>query len=205
MKPNWVTLNKTSGTGGTETVNISAMGNMGGERESQIVAKTAGGVQAALNIAQAGVPIVGAVRIYNDTSPIVYGVSFDQNYGISYPLINYITGGGSGASTAAFTPSFNIDAKYIHDVLNYLADTYPDDMWDETAPSLHIRWPIGSGEDSIVYSKPIPETGRISFEPSGGTPITGLHIHDGSDIALSLQNSIESIYVDLYRIHFSDL
>lgn len=205
MKPNWVTLDRTSGTEGVETVNISAMGNMGKERKSQMVAKTANGAEATLNIAQAGVPIVGAVRIFNDTSPIIHSVSFDQNYGISYPRMSYITGGGSKASTAAFTPSFNIDAKYIHDVLNYLADTYPDDMWDKTAPSLHIRWPTGSGEDSIVYSKPIPETGRISFEPSGGTPITGLHIHDGSDIALSLQNSIESICVDLYKIHFSDL
>lgn len=205
MKPNWVTLDRTSGTGGVETVNISAMGNMGEERKSQMVAKTANGAEATLNIAQAGVPIVGAVRIYNDTSPIINGSEFMQNYGISYPVIYYITGGGSGTKTAAFSAEFNIDAKYIHDVVNYLADTYPNDGWDRNAPNLVIRWPTPLGEDDIAgYPDSIPETGRISFIP-GNFPTTNLHIHDGSDIALSLQNSTESIYVDLYRIHFSDL
>ncbi len=204
MKPNWITLDKTSGTEGVETVNISAMGNMGEERKSQMVAKTANGVQATLNIAQAGVPIVGAVRIYGDTSPLIYGVSFDQNYGISYPLIRYITGGGSGARTAALSAYFNIDAKYIHDVVNYLADTYPDDHWDNTDPWLLIRWPTPEGQDTVTYTKSIPETGRIYFE-QGSSPVTNLHIHDGSDIAVSVANLPESIYVDLYRIHLSDL
>lgn len=203
MKPDWITLDKTSGTEGVETVNISAMGNMGEERTSQIVAKTANGVQATLNIAQAGVPIVGAVRIYNDTSSIINGSEFMQNYGISYPVIYYITEGGSGTSSAAFSAEFNIDAKYIHDVVNYLADTYPNNGWDRDAPNLVIRWPTPLGEeDNTEYPKYIPETGRISFNPN---PFVNLHIHDGSDIALSLKNSTESIYVDLYRIHFSDL
>lgn len=202
MKPNWVTLDKTSGTEGVETVNISAMGNMGGERKSQMVARTANGVQATLNIAQAGVPIVGAVRIYRDTSPVINGVTFGQNYGISYPVINYITGGGSGANTTAFSAYFNIDAKYIHDVVNYLADTYPNDGWD--APSLVIRWPTPTGNDEARYTKSLPETGRIYFE-QGSSPATNLHIHDGSDIAVSVVNTEETIYVDLYRIHLSDL
>lgn len=204
MKPNWVTLDKTSGTEGVETVNISAMGNMGGERKSQIVARTADGVQATLNIAQAGAPIVGAVRIYNDTSPVINGVDFSQNYGISYPVINYITGGGSGANTTTFSAYFNIDAKYIHDVVNYLADTYPNDGWDKNAPYLVMRWPTPIGDDEAGYTKSIPETGRIYFE-QGSSPATNLHIHDGSDIAVSVVNTEETIYVDLYRIHLSDL
>lgn len=180
------------------------MGNMGGERKSQMVAKTANGAEATLNIAQAGVPIVGAVRIYHDTSPLIYGVTFDQNYGISYPLINYITGGGSGASTALLSAYFNIDAKYIHDVVNYLADTYPDDHWDKTDPWLVIRWPTPEGQNTVTYTKSIPETGRIYFE-QGSSPVINLHIHDGSDIAVSVCNLTKSIYVDLYRIHLSDL
>lgn len=204
MKPNWITLDKTSGTEGVETVNISAMGNMGGERKSQMVAKTADGAEATLNIAQAGVPIVGAVRIYNDTIPVILGVDFAQNYGISCPEIRYLTGKGSGASSAAFSADFNIDAKYIHDVVNYLADTYPDDHWDKTDPWLVIRWPTPNGQDTATYSPTIPETGRISFAP-GNFPATNLHIHDGSDIALSVCNLTASIYVDLYRIHLSDM
>lgn len=203
MKPNWVTLSKTSGTEGVETVNISAMGNMGGERKSQMVAKTANGAEATLNIAQAGVPIVGAVRIYQDISPLINGVTFSQNYGISYPEIRYVADGASGES-ATFSAEFNIDAKYIHDVVNYLADTYPDDFWDKNAPSLVIRWTSPVGEDATAYIESIPETGRINFVPRD-PPIYNLYMHDGSDIALSVCNLIESIYVDLYKIHLSNL
>lgn len=202
MKPNWITLDKTSGTEGVETVNISAMGNMGEERTSQIVAKTAGGVQATLNIAQAGVPIVGAVRIYTDVSPIIWGIDFEQNYGISYPKIRYHT---EGSATLTFSAEFNIDAKYIHDVVNYLADTYPDDGWDKNAPSLVIRWTNPLGQTVIPYSPTIPETGRIDFSPSN-FPAPDLYIDYKNEtwIAVAVANPEDTTYVDLYKICFSD-
>lgn len=203
MKPNWITLDKTSGTEGVETVNISAMGNMGGERTSQIVAKTAGGVQATLNIAQAGVPIVGAVRIYNDVSPIIYDVDFGQNYGISYPEIRYHT---EGSATLTFAAKFNIDAKYIHDVVNYLADTYPDDGWDKNAPSLVIRWTNPLGQSTSPYSGSIPETGRIDFAPND-FPTSDLYIdyRNETGVAVAVANPEDTIYVDLYKISFADM
>lgn len=201
MKPNWITLDKTSGTEGVETVNISAMGNMGGERKSQIVAKTANGVQATLNIAQAGVPIVGAVRIYQDVSPVINDITFSQNYGISYPEIRYYT---EGSATLTFAAEFNIDAKYIHDVVNYLADTYPNDGWDKNAPSLLIRWTNPLGQSTSYYG-PIQETGRIDFFPSD-LPASDLYIDYQNEtwIAVSVANSEETIYVDLYKISFAD-
>lgn len=198
MKPNWITLDKTSGTEGVETVNISAMGNMGEERESQIVAKTANGVQATLNIAQAGVPIVGAVRIYRDVSAIIQGIIFNQNYGISYPRIIYHT---EVQGNLTFSARFNIDAKYIHDVVNYLADTYPDDHWDKTDPWLVIRYTTATGQNVVTYSPTIPETGRIDFSPNG-FPASDLHIGPNTEIAVSVANLTESIYVDLYKIYF---
>lgn len=198
MKPNWITLDKTSGTEGVETVNISAMGNMGKERTSQIVAKTANGAEATLNIAQAGVPIVGAVRISNDASPLILGIGFGQNYGISYPKIRYHTG-AQGDFT--FSARFNIDAKYIHDVVNYLADTYPNDEWDKTSPWLVIRYINPLGQTVIPYYPTIPETGRIDFSPDG-LPASDLYMCDGSEIAVSVANANESIYVDLYKIYF---
>ena len=202
MKPNWITLDKTSGTEGVETVNISAMGNMGEERKSQIVAKTANGVQATLNIAQAGVPIVGAVRIYQDVSPIINNVIFSQNYGISYPEIRYHT---EGSVTLTFSAEFNIDAKYIHDVVNYLADTYPNDGWDKNAPSLVIRWTNPMGQSTSSYSGSIPETGRIDFFPSD-FPASDLYTDYQNEtwIAVSVVNTEETIYVDLYKISFAD-
>jgi hypothetical protein len=202
MKPNWITLGRTSGTEGVETVNISAMGNMGEERTSQIVAKTANGVQATLNIAQAGPPIVGAVRIYGDLAPTILGVYFADSYGISYPQMTY---GVSGKSkVTVFSAEFNIDAKYIHDVVNYLADTYPDDDWDKNNPRLVIRWTTPVGQCMEVYAPTIPETGRISFVPSN-FPATDLAEAEGSEIALSVCNGGETIPVDLYRIYFSDM
>lgn len=203
MKPNWITLDKTSGTEGVETVNISAMGNMGGERKSQIVAKTANGVQATLNIAQAGVPIIGAVRIYQDVSPVINDVTFSQNYGISYPEIRYHT---EGSATLTFAAEFNIDAKYIHDVVNYLADTYPNDGWDKNAPSLVIRWTNSLGQSTSSYSGSIPETGRIDFAPSD-FPASDLYIDYQTEtgIAVSVVNPEETIYVDLYKISFADI
>ena len=202
MKPNWITLDKTSGTEGVETVNISAMGNMGGGRTSQIVAKTANGVQATLNMAQAGVPIVGAVRIYQDVSPVINGIDFEQNYGISYPKIRYHT---ESSATLTFAAEFNIDAKYIHDVVNYLADTYPDDGWDKNAPSLVIRWTNPQGQSTSPYSGSIPETGRISFAPSD-FPASDLYTDYQNEtwIAVSVANPEETIYVDLYKIFFAD-
>ena len=202
MKPNWITLDKTSGTEGVETVNISTMGNMGGERKSQIVAKTANGVQATLNIAQAGVPIVGAVRIYQDVSSIINSVDFEQNYGISYPKIIYHT---ESSNTLTFSAEFNIDAKYIHDVVNYLADTYPNDGWDKNAPSLVIRWTNPLGQSTSPYSGSIPETGRIDFFPSD-FPASDLYIDYQTEtgIAVSVANTEETIYVDLYKISFAD-
>lgn len=199
MKPNWITLDKTSGTEGVETVNISAMGNMGGERKSQIVARTANGVQATLNIAQAGVPIVGAVRICKDVSPVINDVTFSQNYGISYPEIRYHT---EGSATLTFAAKFNIDAKYIHDVVNYLADTYPNDEWDKNAPFLLIRWTTPLGQSASFYG-PVPETGRIDFFPSD-LPASDLYIdyQNETGIAVSVANSGETIYVDLYKISF---
>ena len=202
MKPNWVALDKTSGTEGVETVNISAMGNMGGERKSQIVAKTANGVQATLNIAQAGVPIVGAVRISQDVSSVINDVTFSQNYGISYPEIIYHT---EGSATLEFAAEFNIDAKYIHDVVNYLADTYPNDGWDKNAPSLVIRWTTSLGQSTSPYSGSIPETGRIDFAPND-FPASDLYIDYQNEtwIAVSVANPEETIYVDLYKISFAD-
>lgn len=202
MKPNWITLDKTSGTEGVETVNISAMGNMGEERESQMVARTANGVQATLNIAQAGVPIVGAVRIYQDVSPVINDVTFSQNYGISYPEIRYYA---EGSATLTFAAEFNIDAKYIHDVVNYLADTYPNDGWDKNAPSLVIRWTNPLGQSTSPYSGSIPETGRIDFFPSD-FPASDLYIDYQTEtgIAVSVANTEETIYVDLYKISFAD-
>ena len=203
MKPNWITLDKTSGTEGVETVNISAMGNMGGERKSQMVARTANGVQATLNIAQAGAPIVGAVRIYQDVSPIINGIDFEQNYGISYPKIRYYT---EGSATLTFAAEFNIDAKYIHDVVNYLADTYPNDGWDKNAPSLVIRWTNSLGQSTSPYSGSIPETGRIDFVPNN-FPASDLYINYQTEtgIAVSVANPEETIYVDLYKISFTDM
>ena len=202
MKPNWITLDRTSGTEGVETVNISAMGNMGGERKSQMVAKTANGAEATLNIAQVGVPIVGAVRIYGDIAPTIFGVYFEDSYGISYPQMTY---GVSGKSkVTAFSAEFNIDAKYIHDVVNYLADTYPNDGWDKNSPRLVIRWTTLGGQNMEVYAPIIPETGRISFAPSN-FPATDLAEAEGSEIALSVYNEEETIPVDLYRIYFSDM
>ena len=203
MKPNWITLDKTSGTEGVETVNISAMGNMGGERKSQMVARTANGVQATLNIAQAGAPIVGAVRIYQDVSPIINGIDFEQNYGISYPKIRYHT---EGSATLTFAAEFNIDAKYIHDVVNYLADTYPNDGWDKNAPSLVIRWTNSLGQSTSPYSGSIPETGRIDFVPNN-FPASDLYINYQTEtgIAVSVANPEETIYVDLYKISFTDM
>ena len=200
MKPNWITLDKTSGTEGVETVNISAMGNMGEERKSQMVARTANGVQATLNIAQAGVPIVGAVRIYQDVSPVINDVTFSQNYGISYPEIRYHT---ESSDTLTFAAKFNIDAKYIHDVVNYLADTYPNDEWDKNAPFLVIRWTTTLGQSASPYSGSIPETGRIDFFPSD-FPASDLYIDYQNEtwIAVSVANAGEAIYVDLYRISF---
>lgn len=202
MKPNWITLDKTSGTEEVETVNISAMGNMGEERTSQVVAKTANGVQATLNIAQAGVPIVGAVRIYNDVSPAINGVTFSQNYGISYPEISYYT---QGSATLTFAAEFNIDAKYIHDVVNYLADTYPNDGWDKNAPSLVMRWTNPLGQSTSPYSGSIPETGRIDFAPSD-FPASDLYTDYQNEtwIAVSVVNPEETTYVDLYKISFAD-
>lgn len=202
MKPNWITLDKTSGTEGVETVNISAMGNMGGERKSQMVARTANGVQATLNIAQAGVPIVGAVRIYQDVSPVINDVIFSQNYGISYPKIIYYT---EGSATLTFAAEFNIDAKYIHDVVNYLADTYPNDGWDKNAPSLVMRWTNSLGQSTSPYSGSIPETGRIDFAPND-FPASDLYIDYQTEtgIAVSVVNTEETIYVDLYKISFAD-
>ena len=202
MKPNWITLDKTSGTEGVETVNISAMGNMGGERKSQIVAKTANGVQATLNIAQAGVPIVGAIRIYQDVSPVINDITFRQEYGISYPEIRYHT---ESSATLTFAAEFNIDAKYIHDVVNYLADTYPNDGWDKNAPSLVIRWSNPLGQSISPYSGSIPETGRIDFFPSD-FPASDLYIdyQNETGIAVSVINTEETIYVDLYKISFAD-
>lgn len=202
MKPSWITLDKTSGTGGVETVNISAMGNMGEERKSQMVAKTANGAEATLNIVQAGVPIVGAVRIYGDTSPAIYGVSIEEVYGIFYPQARYNIGGE--AKTAIFSAEFDIDAKYIYDVVNYLADTYPDDGWEKSVPYLVIRWTNPDGQSVAAYSPTIPETGRINFAPQE-FPATDLYIGENSEIALSVGNAGESIYVDLYRIYFSDM
>lgn len=203
MKPNWVTLSKTSGTGGTETVNISAMGNMGGERTPQIVAKTANGAEATLNLAQAGVPIVGAVRIYEDVSPVIHDIDFEQNYGISYPKIRYHT---EGSATLTFAAKFNIDAKYIHDVVNYLADTYPNDSWDKNAPSLVIRWTNPLGQSVSPYSGSIPETGRIHFAPSD-FPASDLYIdyQNETGIAVSVANLEDTVYVDLYKISFTDV
>lgn len=203
MKPNWITLDKTSGTEGVETVNISAMGNMGEERTSQIVAKTANGVQATLNIAQAGVPIIGAVRIYGDVSPVIGSVGFSESYDISYPEMVYILG-GKPSKVTAFSAEFNIDAKYIHDVVNYLADTNPDDGWDKNNPRLVIRWTTLGGQNMEVYAPIIPETGRISFAPSN-FPATDLAVAESSEIALSVYNEEETIPVDLYRIYFSDM
>lgn len=202
MKPNWITLDKTSGTEGVETVNISAMGNMGGERKSQMVARTANGVQATLNIAQAGVPIVGAVRINQDVSPVIHGIDFEQNYGISYPKIIYHT---EGSATLTFAAEFNIDAKYIHDVVNYLADTYPNDGWDKNAPSLVMRWTNSLGQSTSPYSGSIPETGRIDFAPND-FPDSDLYIDYQTEtgIAVSVVNTEETIYVDLYKISFAD-
>lgn len=202
MKPNWVTLSKTSGTEGVETVNISAMGNMGGERKSQIVAKTANGAEATLNLAQAGVPIVGAVRIYEDVSPVINGIAFEQDFGISYPMIRYLT---EGKTTLTFAAEFNIDAKYIHDVVNYLADTYPNDSWDKNAPSLVIRWTTRRGQSVSPYSGSIPETGRIDFAPSD-LPAPDLYIDYQNDtgVAVSVANLEETVYVDLYKIAFTD-
>lgn len=203
MKPNWVTLDRTSGTEGVETVNISAMGNMGGERKSQMVAKTANGAEATLNIAQAGVPIVGAVRIYQDVSPVINGIDFEQNYEISYPNIRYHT---EGNATVTFVAEFNIDAKYIHDVVNYLADTYPNDGWDKNAPSLVIRWTNPLGMNSSPYPNSIPETGRISFVPDD-FPASDLYIdyQNETGIELAVANTEETIYVDLYKISFTDM
>lgn len=199
MKPNWITLDKTSGTEGVETVNISAMGNMGEERKSQMVAKTADGAEATLNIAQAGVPIVGAVRIGQDLFPEVINLTFKQNYEISYPEIQYMP---LGNRTAKFSAVFNIDAKYIHDVVNYLADTYPDDWVRE--PCLVLRWTTSLGQDSVLYTSTIPETGRILLTPQ--SPIVdNLYTAEGSEIAVSVASAGESIYVDLYKIHFSSL
>lgn len=179
------------------------MGNMGEERTSQIVAKTAGGVQATLNIAQAGVPIVGAVRIYEDVSPVIYDIDFEQNYGISYPKIRYHM---EGSATLTFVANFNIDAKYIHDVVNYLADTYPDDDWDKNNPQLVIRWTTPIGQNMEVYAPIIPETGRIDFVPSN-FPATDLYIDykNETGIALSVYNGGETIPVDLYKISFTDM
>ena len=203
MKPDWITVDKTSGTEGVETVNISAMGNMGEERTSQIVAKTANGVQATLNIAQAGVPIVGAVRIYQDVSPIINGITFSQNYGISYPEIIYHT---EGSATVTFGAEFNIDAKYIHDVVNYLADTYPDDNWDKNAPSLVIRWTNSLGASDSPYPDSIPETGRIDFAPND-FPASDLYIDYQNEtwIEVAVVNIEQTIYVDLYRISFAGM
>lgn len=199
MKPNWITLDKTSGTEGVETVNISAMGNMGGERKSQMVAKTANGAEATLNIAQAGVPIVGAVRIGQDLFPQVINLTFKQNYEISYPEIQYMP---LGNRTAKFSAVFNIDAKYIHDVVNYLADTYPDDWVRE--PYLVLRWTTSLGQDSVPYTSTIPETGRILLTPQSSI-VDNLYTAEGSEIAVSVGSAGESIYVDLYKIHFSSL
>lgn len=202
MKPDWITLDKTSGTEGVETVNISAMGNMGRERKSQMVVKTANGAEATLNLAQAGVPVVGAVRIYEDVSPLIYGVSIEENYGISYPQARYNLSGES--KVTAFSAEFDIDAKYIHDVVNYLADTYPDDGWDKNNPRLVIRWTTLVGQNMEVYARIIPETGRIYFAPNN-FPATDLGLVEGSEIALSVYNEEETIPVDLYRIYFSDM
>ena len=199
MKPNWITLDKTSGTEGVETVNISAMGNMGGERKSQMVAKTANGAEATLNIAQAGVPIVGAVRIGQDLFPQIINLTFKQNYEISYPEIQYMP---SGDRTAKFSAVFNIDAKYIHDVVNYLADTYPDDWVRE--PFLILRWTTSTGQDGALYTSTIPETGRIFLTPRSSI-VDNLYTAEGSEIAVSVCSAGESIYVDLYKIHFSSL
>lgn len=199
MKSNWVTLDKISGTEGVETVNISAMGNMGEERKSQMVVKTANGAEATLNLAQAGVPIVGAVRIYQDIYPTIISIVFEQNYGISYPRIKYMA---VGTRTTQFSAVFNIDAKYIHDVVNYLADTYPDDEWDKSEPYLVIRWTTPEGQDIVAYVSTIPETGRIAL--TSNNPIVGdLYIGNGSEITVSVANVGESIYVDLYKIHFT--
>lgn len=201
MKPNWVTLSKTSGTEGVETVNISAMGNMGGERTSQIVAKTANGAEATLNLAQAGVPIVGAVRICQDTGIVISGIDFEQNYEISYPRIIYYYANESGVTTS-FSATFSIDAKYIHDVVNYLADTYPNDNWDKSDPSLVIRWTNPLGQSTSPYSNSIPETGRIDFAPSD-FPASDLFMYEGAEIAVSVNNIDDTIYVDLYKITFN--
>lgn len=203
MKPNWITLDRTSGTEGVETVNISAMGNMGGERKSQMVARTANGAEATLNIAQAGVPIVGAVRIYQDVSPVINGIDFEQNYEISYPNIKYYT---EGSATVTFAAEFNIDAKYIHDVVNYLADTYPNDGWDKNAPFLVIRWTNPLGVNSSPYPNSIPETGRITFAPND-FPASDLYIdyQNETGIEVAVANTEETIYVDLYKISFTDM
>lgn len=201
MKPNWITLDRTSGTGGVETVNISAMGNMGGERTSQIVAKTANGAEATLNLAQAGVPIVGAVRIHQDTGTAISGIDFEQNYEISYPRIIYYYADANGVTTS-FSATFSIDAKYIHDVVNYLADTYPADNWDKSAPSLVMRWTNPLGQSASSYPGYIPETGRIDFTPSN-FPASDLFMYEGSEIAVSVNNIGETIYVDLYKITFN--
>lgn len=201
MKPNWITLDKTSGTEGVETVNISAMGNMGEERKSQMVAKTADGAEATLNIAQAGVPIVGAVRIEQDLSPEVINITFKQNYEISYPEIQYMPI-PLGDRTAKFTAMFNIDAKYLHDVVNYLADTYPDD-WNRK-PYLFLRWTSYLGQDAVLYTATIPETGRILLTTRPPSE-DDLYTAEGSEISVSVAGGAESIYVDLYKIRFSSL
>ena len=203
MKPNWITLDKTSGTEGVETVNISAMGNMGGERKSQIVARTANGVQATLNIAQAGVPLVGAVRIHQDISSVINSVDFEPTYGISYPKIIYHTDGGD---TLTFSAEFNIDAKYIHDVVNYLADTYPNDGWDKNAPSLVMRWTNPQGQSTFPYSGSIPETGRIDFFTGDFITTDNLYADYQNEtwFAVSVANTEETIYVDLYKLSFAD-
>lgn len=202
MKPNWITLDRISGTEGVETVNISAMGNMGGERKSQIVAKTANGVQATLNIAQAGAPIIGAVRIYSDIDTAISGIDFEQNCEISYPRIIYYYSSTENGVITSFSARFNIDAKYIHDVVNYLADTYPDDGWYKNNPRLVIRWTTFEGQDMRVYAPIIPETGRIEFAPSN-FPAPNLFIYENSEIALSVYNEEETIPVDLYKISFN--
>ena len=201
MKPDWITLDKTSGTGGVETVNISAMGNMGEERASQIVAKTANGGQATLNIAQAGVPIVGAVRIQDDVSSLISVVSFEENYGISYPVIVYRIGEAASEQSATFSARFNIDAKYIHDVVNYLADTYPEGMWYKNNPVLVMTWSTPTGNYTTKYPNVIPETGRI-FLAKSSNPAAKLYIHDGSNITVSVSNGNSSIHVNLYKIYF---
>lgn len=200
MGANWITLDRTSSTGGgIETVNVSTMGNMGEERESQIVVKTAGEAKATLNITQAGAPIIGAVRIYEDTSPLIWDIDIEQNYGISYPKINY----DCNSSSTTFYAKFSIDAKYIHDVVNYLADTYPDDEWIKESPFLVIRWTTSVGQNLYSYPSSIPETGRIEF--SLNSPSTDLYIHANSEIVVSVANSGASIYVDLYKIYFIEI